>query len=273
MTYIWSFIMILIGIIFVVISNAPLIPGSLSKILEFTGTTFIGVFAVSFLYQVLIAKQHFLDFKNLLKSQLKELDSVQSKCQKLGVLELFETRNDYEQHYPLAEVIKRCPEKEGIVCVGRSLFQLLNKTKPLHDGLREGKIFKFAIIDHEKMNPSLEKVSKLYKTDIKSALEVFKDLISWATQNKAKGSIELRYHSADLPDSFFMFTTDYNEQRVVWDLGFGRDLSEKKIIVLNPQEPLGKDIKLRYVSIYNDASVQFKYSDGKIILNRFEWVF
>lgn len=271
-TNMWSLVMILFGIVLILSGKAvkPSLP-TISALLDFVGITFIGVFAVSFFYQTLIAEKHFKDFKDLLTTQLKEMDSIQSKCSKLGILELYDTRNDYERYYPLMQVIERCPEQGEIICVARSLFHLLNKTGELKKGLKDGKIFKFACVDPDNISSSLQKISQLYKPDIDSALMALKGLITWAIQNKAKGSIELRYHDVDLPDSVFIFRTENNDQKLVWDLGFGRDLNQKRVIILNTEAPLGNDLKSRYTIIFDGAHSKIKYSNGIITCNEFNW--
>ncbi len=272
-TNMWSIIMILVGIILILAGKVISLHPTISGLLEFTGSTFIGVFAVSFFYQTLIAEKHFIEFKQLLKSQLKELDSIQSRCNKLGILELFENRDDYQRQYPLMQVIEECPEQEKIICVARSLFHLLNKTGELKKGLEEGKVFRFACVDPDKISPSLQKISQMYKSDVDSALMSLKGLIDWAIQKKAKGTIELSYHNVDLPDSVFLFTTEKYEKRLVWDLGFGRDLNQKRVIILNSEAPLGKDLKDRYSIILNDSICKIKYSDGNVTCNELNWAF
>jgi hypothetical protein len=263
-TYMWSAIMILLGVVLILLGKVLNIDNTIKGVLEFVGITFVGVFAVSLIYQRFVAEKHFEDFKGLLASELKEMDSIQSKCMKLGINEIFETRNIYETEYPLMNIIKQSPEDGKIICIARSLFHLLNKTGELKIGLEKGLTFELALIDPDKITPSLEKVSLLYKSDIDSALRALKDLLSWAIKAKPKGSIELRYHWADFPDSVFIFTSEDRKEKLVWDISFGRDLTQKRVIILDTDYPLGKDLKSRYMTIYQNAILQIKYSNGDI---------
>ncbi len=272
-TYMWSAIMILVGIVFILLGKVLNIDNTIKGVLEFVGITFVGVFAVSLIYERFVAEKHFEDFKRLLTTELKEMDSIQSKCTKLGINQIFETRYTYETEYPLMNIIDHSPEDGEIICVARSLFHLLNKTGELKKGLEKGLTFKLALIDPEKINPSLEKVSLLYKSDIDSALKALKDLISWAIKNKAKGTIELKYHWADFPDSVFIFTSKDRKKKLVWDLTFGRDLTQKRVIIFDTDYPLGKDLKSRYMTIYQNATLQIKYSNGNVEHNSFGWEF
>jgi len=272
-TYMWSVLMILLGIVLILLGKVLNIDNTIKGVLEFVGITFVGVFAVSLIYQRFVAEKHFEDFKGLLASELKEMDSIQSKCMKLGINEIFETRNAYEAEYSLMDIIEQSPERGKIISIGRSLFHLLNKTGELKKGLKKGLTFELALIDPGKITPSLEKVSLLYKSDVDSALRALKDLLSWAIKAKAKGSIELRYHWADFPDSVFIFTSKDRKEKLAWDLSFGRDLTQKRVIILDTDYPLGKDLKSRYTTIYQNATPQIKYSNGDIKHNSFGWEF
>lgn len=226
-TYMWSVIMILLGIVLILLGKLLNTDNTVKRVLEFVGITFIGVFAVSLIYQRFVAEKHFEDFKRLLASEVKEMDSIQSKCMKLGINKIFETRNTYEAEYPLMDIIEQSPQNGKIICIARSLFHLLNKTDELKKGLEKGLIFELACVNPDKISLSLEKVSLLYKPDIEAVLRALKNLLSWAIKATAKGSIELRYHWADFPDSVFVFTSKDGREKLVWDLSFGRDLIQK----------------------------------------------
>lgn len=272
-TYMWSAIMILLGVVLILLGKFPNIDNTLKGILEFIGITFISVFAVSLIYQRFIAEKHFEDFKELLASELKEMDSIQSKCMKLGINEIFETRNAYETEYPLMNIIEQSPKNGKIICIARSLFYLLNKRGEFKRGLEKGLTFELACVDPNKISPYLEKVALVYKSDSDSSLRALKDLLTWAIETKAKGSIELKYHSADLFDSAFMFTSKDGEEKLVWDLSFGRDTLQKRIVILDTEYPLGRDLKDRYMTIYQNATHQIRYSNGDIKHNNFGWKF
>jgi len=270
----WSAVIILIGIIFILLGKLPGIDDTVKKIFEFMGITLVGVFTVSLIYETFVAAKHFEDFKKLLSNELKLMDSVQSKAMKLGIKEIFETRNAYESKYPLMELIKQSPDSGKIICIARSLFHLLNKTGELKEGLEKGLTFEFVCVDPNKVTSCLEKVSLLYKSDIDSALRALKDLLSWAIEKKAKGTLELRYHWADYLDSVFIFTSKDGKNKLSWDLSFGRDLTQKRVVILDIyNHSLGNDLKNRYLMVYQNADCQIKYSSGEIKENKFGWVF
>ncbi len=112
-TYMWFALIILFGIVLILLGKSLNIDITIKGILEFVGTTLVGVFAVSLIYERFIAEKHFEDFKKLLTSELKEMDSIQSKCMKLGIKEILETRNAYEMEYPLMNIIADIQEVIG----------------------------------------------------------------------------------------------------------------------------------------------------------------
>lgn len=271
--YSWSCIMILIGMVLILLGRSLNIDNTFKAIFEFIGITLVGVFGVSLIHQIFIAEKQFGDFRELLVSQFKEMDTIESKCMKLGINEIFETRGAYEKKHPLMNIIEQCPEDSKINSVARSHFNLLQKTDEFKKGLEKGLTFELACTDPNKITPILTKVSLVYKSDIESALTDLKELLKWAIKTKPKGTIELRYHETDLYDSAIIFTSKEWEEKLVWDLSFGRSLTQKRVIILNTEYQLGEDLKLRYMSIYNNATPQIRYANGEIELNTFDWKF
>jgi len=85
-TYRWysqSFIMILIGGVLILLGRLLNIDDTFKAIFEFIGITLVGVFGVSLIHQRFIAEKQFEDFRELLVSQFKEMDTIESMCMKL----------------------------------------------------------------------------------------------------------------------------------------------------------------------------------------------
>lgn len=271
--YYWSCIMILIGIVLILLGRLLDTDNAFKAIFEFIGITLVGVFGVSLIHQKFIADKQFEDFRELLVSQFKEMDAIESKCIKFGVKEIFETRNAYEETYPLMNIIEECPEDSQIISIARSHFHLLNKTSELKKGLEKGLIFKLACVNPDRITSYLAEASLLYKSDTESALTALKDLLKWAIRTKPRGAIELRCHETDLYDSTLIFTSKDGDEKLVWDLSFGRDLTHKRVIILDTRNQLGEDLKSRYMTIYNIATPKIHYVNGEINLNEFDWEF
>ena len=65
----------------------------------------------------------------------------------------------------------------------------------------------------------------------------------------------------------FYFLNVQIDQFCAWDLNFGRDTTNKRIFLLDPLKPLGKDLKERYDKIWNQGETIFQYHDKKISQN------
>lgn len=271
--YMWSLIMILVGVVLILLGKISDIDNTINEVLEFMGITFISVFAVSLIYQRFVAEKHFEEFKKLLAIELKKLDSIQSKCMKLGIVEIFETMLAYVGEYSLRKIVEQTPENGKITCIANALFYLLNKTDEIKEGLEKGLTFELACVDPAKITPSVEKTFLLSDLDIYASLTVLKDLLSWAIKTKAKGSLELRYYWPYFPDTVLIFTSNDGTEKLAWNLSFGRDFAQKRTIILDTDYPLGKDLKSRYMSRYQNATSQIQFINGKIEQNNFDWKF
>lgn len=277
LTYCWAAGMILFGIVLILVAEI-IEPKTefmefLRGFLEFIGIAFVSVFGVSLIYERYIAEKHFEDFKKMLVSQFEEMDSIQSKCMKLGIKEIFETRNAYEQKMPLKNIIEQSPEKSEIISVARSMYHLIgDRRTELEEGLKRGLKFKFACIDPKGMSEILKNVSGSDEHDIEAARNALKNLIGWAIETKPKGSIELIYHTVDLFDSVLLFTSEDGGKKLVWDLSFGRSFEEKRVMILDIYDnSLGDDLTKRYMTLLHDLKPGIKYSDGRIEIDEFGW--
>jgi hypothetical protein len=277
--YLWSVICILVGALLLALAIIieilfPDFPKWIIEVIKVFGTTITSVFSVSIIYEKLIAERQFDFFKTSLKDCIMEMDSIQSKCMKLGIGKIFESRNEFERKVSLADVIKDSPENGSLICIGKSLFYILNKTGELKDALNKGMKIEFACADPKNITPTLCKVSQLYASDIYSALNPLQELITWAMETEVKGSIELRYHHTDYPDSVVIFTTKDEQEILCWDLSFGRDLNQKRVIYFYVDNgTLGNDLKKRYTDVWDGSTPQIKYADKGIQVNTYGWEF
>lgn len=266
----YALFLIMLGIILIFTSRTEQVVSHniISGILEFLGTTLISIFSVSILYDVFIAQKHFDDFKLLLTDELKELESIQSMCMKLGIIAIFETRDDYERKYPLMSIIEQQSEKAELYFIGKSLFNLINKRSVFENGLKKGLKFNLACINPKELDKCLMK-DELYDSDIGSVKTGFKSLIDWSKENNVSGSIQLKYLNVNILDTVSIFI-DENKEKLIWDLSFGRDLQKKKVIVLDTERPLGADLKSRYLKIYECSEKIIELKNGNIELNKLD---
>ncbi len=261
----------LVGTVLIVLALIPDKEKTGEKIMLGFGTTLLGVFGVSLVYEVFVAEKHFEDFKNILEDKLKGMDLIQSKCIKLGVNEIFETRHEYELKYPFGTLVDEAPPNSKIRCVARSLFVLTTKEEAFKNGLVRGLSFELACVDPNLKSPIIDEVWQQYDTDTASALTAVKRLMTWAVSAKPKGSFELRYHQANSLDSALVFMSKNREEKLVWDLSFGRSMSDKKVIITDTACPLGAGLKSRYDGIYRLSTCQIRYANGSIECNNLGW--
>lgn len=229
------------------------------EILEYVGMAIFSVFGVSLIYERYMAKYYFDHFNDQLRSELKNMESIQSKCISLGISEVFGSTDAYKQKYPLMSIVDK--STGTITCVGLTLFNLLNMTNEIRKGLEKGLNFNFAYIDPKVISNEYKFVANFDASDIEVVIDTFKrDFLEWA---KEKKTLELKQHCISFFDSGLIFNYD-NEEKLVWSLSFGRDLSHRMIIILDTRQELGRKLKQRYMSIYDKAELKVKYSDGQI---------
>lgn len=235
------------------------------RLLESFGVLFASVFFISFLYEKFLAEKHFAQFVALIRAQLREMDNIQSTCVRLGIQEIFETRNDYESKYPLLHLISHVKPGGRVLVVARSMWHLLNKADAIKAALRKGGVLQLACISPSSIDKILAEISFLKKSDMKTPLEVLSDLLLWVQNEKPAGTIELRMYDQPLPDSMLYAELD-NRNIIIWDLSFGRDLNQKRVLILEPTEGnLGNDVLSRYTTIWNLAKTQLKVESKGII--------
>ena len=267
-TVLLSLLMIAIGVIFILVSHS-MNDGLFKRLIESFGILFSSVFFVSILYEVFLAEKHFSQFDSLMITQFKQMDNIQSSCIRSGIQEIFETRNKFETTYPLISLLSSVKPNGRILVIARSMFHFFNKADAIKKALEKGGHLEIACISHNQIDKTLSEICFLKPSDMKTPLEVLNDdLLNWIMKEKPKGTLELRVYKQPLPDSIFYAELE-NRNIIIWDMTFGRDLSQKRVFVLEPSEGnLGKDLLKRYETIWNFGEVQLKFkSNGDIEIN------
>ena len=266
-TTLLSLLMIALGVIFIFISK-ELSQGVVRDILESFGVLFTSIFFISLLYEKFLAEKHFSQFKKVMGDQLLAMDNLQSICTRLGIREIFETRNDYEKKYPLLELLSRVKTNGKILVAARTLFHFLNKEEAIKRALEKGAHLQMTCLTPTCINTALADLSFIKVSDIKTPLEVLLDLLPWIEEHKPSGTIELRTYEQPLPDSLLYVETD-DKNIVAWDMTFGRDLIHKKVFLLEPASTnLGTDLLNRYMKLFNSGKECLKVDpSGNVVLN------
>lgn len=231
------------------------------------GVFLIGMLALGWLDEKLRMEKHFRQFRQLLHEEIRRVDTVQSKCLRLGIDRLFETRSTFELVFPFVELINLAKPKGRVLCVARSLFHFLNKEAEIKAGLKKGIQFDLVCLDPTEVTDQMRALVHLYPEDIQSALKSLENMANWAREQQPEGGIELRYHRLYLPDSALAIETE-NGDILIWDLSFGRDLTHKRVIMLKPEPGnLGQNLLERYSLIWNTSECNFKIQNGAIQMN------
>jgi hypothetical protein len=253
---------LILGLLFVVglliiIAGRSLSPHTIvQEVTDPVGILISSICSASFVYERFIAERHFRSFSELLQHEIRMLDTVASKCLKLGIEKVFETRMECESEYPLRQVIENANPNSEILCIGNSLFHIMTKVEELKVGLRKGLHFNLACMDPS-LTPDVLRKMEVPRSDILAALERVVSLANWFKRERPPGSFELRCHNIFLKDSLFVFETAEGV-KVIWDLSFGASLNEKRVFLFAADAGnLGDNLATRYRSIWDsfaDAS-------------------
>jgi hypothetical protein len=261
-----AIILILFGITLILIS---IIIGHhfWKEFLKELGIVLFSVSVVSLIYELWIAEKHFKKFHSELKKQIEMGETNAAICQRLGILQIFPTRDLYEAKYPLRDITSALAKGQIMRTVGRSLFLIMNKPSALKQAVEKGAIVEFCCFDPTIDSSEIIKVSGLELTDIHSALSAFqKEFLNWLESKKPEGEIEIRFHKVHLLDSFFQFILN-NKNVAAWDLSFGRDISDKRVFLLDGEYSFYKDLFERYNRVWDQSQVVFHYVNQQIITN------
>lgn len=234
------------------------------NLLKELGIVIFAVFTVSFLYEMTVARKYERRFLDLLKLQVQQGESNAAVCAKLGIEQIFTTRDGYETLYSLPDLASEMNSNSTLRVVAKSSFQLMGRPDIFKNALSAGGIVEICLFDPTSDPVEAAKSFDLEISDIQSAISVFrKNVARWIETATPPGSLEIRYHRVPLNDSFLQIDSP-KLNYCVWDVSFGRDNSSKRIFLLDPDKAFGADLANRYGRIWNEATTVFKYSSGLV---------
>lgn len=260
---------VLIGLLLIAVSTALPHEGILAFFRDFfreLGIVILTVFSISILYELLIEEKYAEQFLTKLRSQLQEGESNAAACAQMGIIEIFPSRAIFERKYPFSQWSMSLRSGERLFIMARSLFLLMSKFDDIKRALINGASLQLCLFDPEGPVDIAEVLSDMEIFDVKAAIEVFKKKIAdWVKTEKPSGKVELRYHRIHLFDSFTLITSESHELGV-WDLSFGRDVTMKSIVLVNPKQPLGVNLTNRYELLWERAAIPVFEYDGKAVI-------
>ncbi|HKV39547.1 MAG TPA: hypothetical protein VJX67_10065 [Blastocatellia bacterium] len=231
-------------------------------LLREAGVVLVTVFVVSMVYEYVIAEEHFSKFADELRAQIERGELNGALCERLGIVRLYEDRRDFERVYAFEDIARASSEGSCFWITGKSLFLSMLKPDAIREALSLGADVRLCSIDPEKVSAVLREAG-LRKGDISAALERFVDLRDWINTTKPPGRLEIRFHRLDLFDSFFAFVMG-GDQLGLWDVSFGADPREKRVMLVDRGKGLGRDLVGRYEGVWRSADPQFEYADRRI---------
>jgi hypothetical protein len=258
-------IFVLVGLVLVAVSIA-LEDGYLHELLKELGIVVLSVFTVSIIYERLVAEKYLSNLQQLLGSQLERGESLAAAALRLGIIEIFPSRDEFERKYPLSLWIATLTPGDTFRVVARSLFLLMSKPETLKTAIERGARVELCLVSPT-IDPALiAQCTDMEVSDIQSALNVFKKQVhAWIGAKNPTGSVEVRFHSIPTIDSNLLVGPIAAPRLCIWDLSFGRDVTAKRVFMVDPTKPLGKDIAGRYDAIWSGAKPVYHY-DGKALL-------
>ena len=267
----WVFVMLaLVGLILLLVSlllDREQVPEVLVDLLKELGIVVLAVFAVSLLYELFVAQKYMEQFLEYLRSEVQRGESNAAVCALLGVTRIFPTRQRYEVEYPLEDLTTAFRSGSTLRIVARSLFLLMGKPAPLARAIQQGGTLELCAFDPRSSSSQAATMPDLEVSDIEAALARFKkDIADWIRSNKPSGVVQLRHHGITLFDSYVSLESP-THRFVVWDLSFGRDTTQKRIIMLDPAKPLAADLRKRYDQVWENSHTVFHYDGSTIIVD------
>jgi hypothetical protein len=246
-------------------SAQPLsVAGYLHGLFRELGIVAVAVCGVSLIYEQHLAEKHQQRFLGLLRAQFEEGHSNAAVCAQLGIRQIFPTRSTFEIEYPLQSLIYDLGRGETLRAVGRSLYQLMCKAQNLQGAVAQGARIELCLFDPRVGKEEIARSPDVRYSEIESALHAFLELVEWLEKATPTGVVELRFHRVVLLDSCLQLKKQRSEGTYVWDLSFGRDFTEKRILRVDPSKPLGADLRRRYELVWEKAEQAFLYADGVI---------
>lgn len=263
---------ILIGLVLILVSfilphDNEGVWNYLRDIFRELGVVVSSVFTVSLVHERLIARKYVQQFLSLLRDLIEQGESNSAICARLGIDRIFYARDDFEREYPISNWTSRLDAASSLRVVAQTLYHLMSKTDTIKEAIKQGAKFEFCIFDPASPSSEIEKHQDLLITDINSAVSLFRKQIGeWVEAVKPAGQVELRYHRVPIFDSLLSLSSNH-ESLMVWDWGFGRDIMVKRILLIDPAKPIGKDLKRRYDHVWNNARPVFKYDGRQVCVN------
>jgi hypothetical protein len=249
----------LVGVTVISLSFVPGEREVLRNIIRELGIVLVSVFGVSILYEIFIAEQHFEQFRGALVKIIQSGETNAAVCSRLGVERIFPTRSEYMSQYDFRQLCAQMTAGSRLRIVGNSLFVISYYERELLDALKEGAVIELGVLDRTVPAETFEQIKHSVKEgELIIALERLAELEAEIRNASLPGTLEIREHRMPLLESYFEYKGS-KEEFAVWDISFGPDSGQKRVFLLDPEKPFGRDLANRYDRIWRNGKVIFKY--------------
>jgi hypothetical protein len=266
------------GICFYLASATIISNDSVKRLFEGLGSTCLTVFAMTVVYEYLLrnsaAASVWPQIEHKLTEMQRELENaiggmpclLTKECLRLGVAEVFENVQSYMTKHPLITSVGEVMPGGRIRVVGRALVNLLAEHDAILEGIRNGIVFEFAMLDQQAWDEGMRHLVFLPAADLQAAWARLDDLATAieqkfpSTATPPPGSLEMRCHRRFLPD-----TVKVLEQQgvtlVEWEVPYG--YANKTVVVLKSEAVnLGANLERRVERLWNDSEPAFIWKNG-----------
>lgn len=250
------------------VARAKLASPYVYDLLKDLGIVIAAVCAVHLVYEQLLAEKYFEKFATRLREEVEKGETNVATCAALGIDRIFPTRDLFEQAYPLGPFLAPLNRGSDLRIVARSLFLLMSKARLIKDAVERGVNVELCVLDPATPRVEASRIDGLVVSDITAAVAVFNETVaSWVRLATPDGAVQLRYHDFGLLDTYLRIHGP-DRDLVVWDLSFGRDVTEKRVFLLNASKPLAVDLRKRYDRIFDSARLWFEYGGKTVKVDR-----
>ncbi|MBS1827316.1 MAG: hypothetical protein JST93_18510 [Acidobacteria bacterium] len=231
-------------------------PPFLKEIAHSGGITLLSVFSIKLIYEASLADHHNQIFTHALENILSHSAELSGSCLRLGVSEIFTSRDDFKAKYDLFSpaMLNFLKRGSAVNSTGGSLRWLLEDTDGLLKILKKGVTVHLCLMDPRIYDRRVctFSLTQLNRGDIAIAIDSAERIRNQISRDKIHCSLEIRMHPVILFDSCTSFSKSGSHGGVLlaWDLNFGLRNDQRRIFLLQGGSALGANVSERYSRIW-----------------------
>jgi hypothetical protein len=259
-------VFVLAGLLLIAVS-ASITNAFWKELLKELGIVFLAVFVISWFYEIAVAEKYFTTFSHRLRDIIETGDSLTAACYQLGISDIYPSRARFERDHQINDMLARLDDKGMLRIVGRTLFHIANKPEVLKTAVSRGFQVQLCICDPAVHDQNVLGLTDTQPADIQAAVGAFKtEIVPWLQKHNPSGSVEVRTHTHLLFDSILLIESG-SIGWLILDFSFGRDLTAKRVFLVDALKPFGSDLKKRQDRLWRQSKRVFEYAQNAVALN------